>query len=123
MNRRGFIGSILAACAAPAIVRAESLMILPSRKLLVPELWMHGINGVSGALASNGHWYIIETSLEAVAESAVEFRAYINKELVKSEVLPWQKLEKPIYTRHFEQRLDGQRPLIGRIQAFSEPIR
>lgn len=26
MNRRGFIGSILAACAAPAIVRADSLM-------------------------------------------------------------------------------------------------
>lgn len=26
MNRRGFLGSILAACAAPAIVRADSLM-------------------------------------------------------------------------------------------------
>jgi hypothetical protein len=35
-TRRGFLGSILAACAAPAIVRAESLMILPSRKLLLP---------------------------------------------------------------------------------------
>lgn len=26
MNRRGFLGSILVACAAPAIVRADSLM-------------------------------------------------------------------------------------------------
>lgn len=31
MNRRGFLGSILAACAAPAIVRADSLMrIVPT---------------------------------------------------------------------------------------------
>ena len=26
MNRRGFLGSIIAACAAPAIVRADALM-------------------------------------------------------------------------------------------------
>lgn len=32
MNRRGFIGSILAAAAAPAIVRADSLM-----KIVVPR--------------------------------------------------------------------------------------
>lgn len=41
MNRRGFLGAILAAAAAPAIVRAESLM--PTRSgILVPEptkLW------------------------------------------------------------------------------------
>lgn len=51
MNRRGFMGAILAACAAPAIVRADSLMRLaapeifvvsPSSGLLVPKadvLW------------------------------------------------------------------------------------
>ena|SRR6185369_3233199 len=31
MDRRGFLGSILAACAAPAIVRADSLMRVVSR--------------------------------------------------------------------------------------------
>lgn len=34
MNRRGFLGGILAACAAPAIVKAELLM--PVRKIVVP---------------------------------------------------------------------------------------
>ncbi len=47
MNRRGFIASILASCAAPAIVRADSLMrivprstvlLLPRRKIVVPVL-------------------------------------------------------------------------------------
>lgn len=35
MNRRGFLGSILAACAAPAIVRADSLMRLVPTETLV----------------------------------------------------------------------------------------
>lgn len=36
MNRRGFLGAMLAACAAPAIVRAESIMrIAPA--LIVPD--------------------------------------------------------------------------------------
>lgn len=41
MNRRGFLGSILAAAAAPAIVRAESLMriIVPSDEIILPG-WM-----------------------------------------------------------------------------------
>lgn len=33
MNRRGFIGSILAVCVAPAIVRADSLMRIVPRDL------------------------------------------------------------------------------------------
>lgn len=39
VNRRGFLGSILAACVAPAIVRADSLMrIVPiGLSLLIPE--------------------------------------------------------------------------------------
>lgn len=35
MNRRGFLGSILAACAAPAIVRADSLMrVVPTETVI-----------------------------------------------------------------------------------------
>lgn len=39
MNRRGFLGSILALAAAPAIVRAESLMkiVVPEQKIVVPD--------------------------------------------------------------------------------------
>lgn len=35
MNRRGFLGSILTACAAPAIVRADSLMRIVPRDLVL----------------------------------------------------------------------------------------
>ena len=44
MNRRGFLGTCLALAAAPAIVRASSLM--PGRGLIVPrqDLWLtHGM--------------------------------------------------------------------------------
>lgn len=38
MTRRGFLSSILALCAAPAIVRADSLMrIVPRETLIVPS--------------------------------------------------------------------------------------
>ena len=43
MNRRGFLGSILAAAAAPAIVRADSLMrIVPVDTIALEtgELWV-----------------------------------------------------------------------------------
>lgn len=38
MNRRGFLGTILAIGAAPAIVRAESLMKIWTPKLVAPDL-------------------------------------------------------------------------------------
>lgn len=40
MNRRGFLGSIIAACAAPAIVRADSLMRIVARDatVIAPEI-------------------------------------------------------------------------------------
>ncbi len=40
MNRRGFLNGVLAACAAPAVVRAGSLMkiVVPSTDLVVPSL-------------------------------------------------------------------------------------
>ncbi len=43
MNRRGFLGAILAAAAAPAIVKAESLMkiwVPPEPKILLPDFGM-----------------------------------------------------------------------------------
>lgn len=39
LSRRGFFGGMLAALAAPAIVRVENLMVLPQApKIIVPEL-------------------------------------------------------------------------------------
>lgn len=38
MDRRGFLGVMLAACAAPAVVRASSLMRVAAPKILVPEM-------------------------------------------------------------------------------------
>jgi len=41
MNRRGFLGAILAAGVAPAIVRAESLMkiVVPRQELILPGMF------------------------------------------------------------------------------------
>lgn len=56
MNRRSFISSLLAACAAPAIVRAESLM--PCRGVLVPGygarsvVWVDSAGLMPGSLGS-----------------------------------------------------------------------
>lgn len=55
MNRRGFLGAILAAAAAPAIVRADSLMRIVPRELAVasgPVVWETGSLG--GFLAPQG---------------------------------------------------------------------
>lgn len=43
MNRRGFLGAILAAATAPAIVRIESLM--PVRQLMLDD-WLPTASGV-----------------------------------------------------------------------------
>lgn len=39
MDRRNFLGAMLAACSAPAIVRAESLMqiVVPKQELILPS--------------------------------------------------------------------------------------
>jgi hypothetical protein len=41
MNRRNFMAGILAACAAPAIVRVESLMVV-NPTIIVPPVWRTG---------------------------------------------------------------------------------
>lgn len=38
MNRRGFLGAMLAACAAPAIVRAESIMRIAAPEIIVSDV-------------------------------------------------------------------------------------
>lgn len=48
MNRRGFLGSILAAAAAPAIVRAESLMRLPAPVVVADRMASFVIGGGTG---------------------------------------------------------------------------
>ena len=54
MNRRGFLGAMLAACAAPAIVRAESLMrIAPVAPPQGFVLTAGGLYTQSGILLAN----------------------------------------------------------------------
>ena len=45
MNRRGFLSGIIAACAAPAIVRADSLMrVVPNQTIaILPDLQRFGL--------------------------------------------------------------------------------
>jgi hypothetical protein len=38
MKRRGFLGAMLVGCAAPAIVRAESIMRIPAKRVYVAPL-------------------------------------------------------------------------------------
>lgn len=47
LSRRGFLGGLLAVVSAPAIVRVESLMVLPaSMQIILPEpiIWTGGNN-------------------------------------------------------------------------------
>src|SRR5690349_5897100 len=49
MNRRGFLGTILAACAAPAIVRADSLMrIIPVETKVLAPVFATGSAAITG---------------------------------------------------------------------------
>lgn len=64
MNRRGFLGSILAACAAPAIVRAQSLM--PGRGIVLatlPEIAKHGNTFASIDAITREALKILETEI------------------------------------------------------------
>lgn|SRR3990167_8894628 len=50
MTRRGFLGAMLAACAAPAIIRADNIMrvfVPPERGII---LWGDGLRDDTGAL-------------------------------------------------------------------------
>jgi hypothetical protein len=83
MNRRGFLGTMLAACAAPAVVRAESLMRVKPIVLagdaefegIAELLRMHNqvleetmLFGRSALLVTyNGLWRPVRTGLPAPA--------------------------------------------------------
>lgn len=54
MNRRGFLGAILAAGAAPAVVKASSLM-----PIYVPKLWTPGPYDVVVEIAPGRGNYLI----------------------------------------------------------------
>jgi len=44
IDRRGFLGAMFAACAAPAIVRADSLMrIVPTDTVILPANWAQAL--------------------------------------------------------------------------------
>jgi hypothetical protein len=82
MNRRGFLGAILAAASAPAIVRAQSLM--PTRSgILVPEptkLWVpkaYGGGRAGGKViqTSGGHIGFVIGDLFTIAGVSGVFRA------------------------------------------------
>ena len=66
MNRRDFIKTMIAASAAPAIVKAESLMKVyaPARDIILPEqLIGPGGNGYLGG------FFLVENELFVVASS------------------------------------------------------
>ena len=39
LSRRSLLGGVIATLSAPAIVRASSLMGIPTPKIIVPEFW------------------------------------------------------------------------------------
>lgn len=64
MNRRGFLGAMLAACAAPAIVKAEILM--PVRQIIVPLPFTVGIDFGVGCFEG---FSIIESEFDHSADA------------------------------------------------------
>lgn len=74
MNRRGFLGSILALCAAPAIVRIGSLM--PVRNIVLPT------DAEFATVVGNPFLTIDEITREALRlmNGNVSFIAAINKQ-------------------------------------------
>lgn len=64
MNRRGFLAGMLAACAAPAVVKAGILM--PSRGIIVPQLIPQVILWHKDALTLANSW-----PMNAIAKEAM----------------------------------------------------
>ena len=58
MNRRGFLGAMLGAMAAPAIVRAESLMkiAVPKKEIILPSLAADFDGDTAGWVYEPGSW-------------------------------------------------------------------
>lgn len=61
MKRRGFFGAIIAAAAAPAIVRAESLMPITAPKIIMPSMEIITPNQVFGEVFYTGDGMNVKT--------------------------------------------------------------
>lgn len=86
MNRRGFLGAIIATCAAPAIVRADSLMrIVPRYTTIVFDTetvmahYRIGVMKLMNELLDNGALVISGTprSLPRNTGDVIKFRRYL----------------------------------------------
>ena len=85
MNRRGFLGTMLAACAAPAIVRADSLMrIVPVDTYLVDP------------------YEEIDLSEYALQQAIIDIANFVDKRGIRIAVLP----TKIITTRELYRKLN-----------------
>jgi hypothetical protein len=108
MNRRGFMGAILAACAAPALVKASSIMRVRPDGLWVPD--QNGVFTCAGLLIAD------DSLADAMAEGIVrngqigtldrftmytsraEYpRAFLDRKIVTSEELRWAARVKPYF--------------------------
>ena len=112
MNRRGFLGTMLAACAAPAIVRAASLM--PGKGLLVPsgEIILPGRLGWAAWNAAyiglNGLWSPEQaTSFIAEHNSFADKPFRLEETHVPVEDLPFAALQ-PINEGYEASKFDVQ---------------
>lgn len=93
MNRRGFLGSILAACAAPAIVRADSLMrIVPLDTVILPAFHPDAI--LMEADAIDGGLVALDRMLREWSQYDLAREATITRYDVQAESVNgvWQQL-------------------------------
>ena len=70
MNRRSFLGSILAAAVAPAIVRADSLMRIVPRETVLIDPWFDNVKML-------GHFdgdFTIESWIQPITGLVSEYR-------------------------------------------------
>ncbi len=62
LSRRGFLGGLLAVVSAPAIVRVESLMVLPRPEIIIPQVE----TAVEYTLRTNSYLTMDQITREAI---------------------------------------------------------
>lgn len=111
MNRRGFLESIIAAAAAPAIVRADSLM-----KIIVPPAPVYHTGGI--VLGSGRLWIDplcermepIDLAMKRVRQyELAEFEVYVTMQIARSLAINYEELSHDLASRPFA-RLNLNRP-------------
>jgi predicted RNA binding protein YcfA (HicA-like mRNA interferase family) len=83
MNRRSFLGAMLAAAAAPAIVRAESLMPIKAPSINVPDY-----DDVS--VTMERYTVFVHPDLESEVRMAITDAALYGTGFVRGEALHWE---------------------------------